>query len=95
MGQKVHPIGFRLGITRTWDSRWYSKRDYAKLLHEDLKLREYIKAKLFGAGIARIEIAHQARLKGGLIRASHFAGDVLKRQPIQISLSCIRHVVTY
>lgn len=60
MGQKVHPIGFRLGITRTWDSRWYSKRDYAKLLHEDLKLREYIKAKLFGAGIARIEIERAA-----------------------------------
>jgi len=60
MGQKVHPIGFRLGITRTWDSRWYSKRDYAKLLHEDIKLREYIKAKLFGAGIARIEIERAA-----------------------------------
>jgi small subunit ribosomal protein S3 len=60
MGQKVHPIGFRLGITRTWDSRWYSKRDYAKLLHEDIKLREYIKQKLFGAGIARIEIERAA-----------------------------------
>jgi small subunit ribosomal protein S3 len=60
MGQKVHPIGFRLGVTRTWDSRWYSKRDYAKLLHEDIKLREYIKAKLFGAGIARIEIERAA-----------------------------------
>ncbi len=60
MGQKVHPIGFRLGITRTWDSRWYSKRDYAKLLHEDIKLRAYIKQKLFGAGIARIEIERAA-----------------------------------
>jgi len=60
MGQKVHPIGFRLGVTRTWDSRWYSKRDYAKLLHEDIRLREYIKAKLFGAGIARIEIERAA-----------------------------------
>ena len=39
MGQKVNPIGFRLGITRTWDSRWYSKKDYSKLLHEDIKLR--------------------------------------------------------
>jgi len=60
MGQKVHPIGFRLGITRTWDSRWYSKRDYAKLLHQDIKLRAYIKQKLFGAGIARIEIERAA-----------------------------------
>jgi len=60
MGQKVHPIGFRLGITRTWDSRWYSKKDYARLLHEDIKLREFLKGKLFGAGIARIEIERAA-----------------------------------
>lgn len=60
MGQKVHPVGFRLGITRTWDSRWFGKRDYARLLHEDLKLREYLKGKLHGAGIARIEIERAA-----------------------------------
>ena len=60
MGQKVNPIGFRLGITRTWDSRWYSKRDYSKLLHEDIKLREFLKLKLFSAGIARIEIERAA-----------------------------------
>ncbi len=60
MGQKVNPIGFRLGITRTWDSRWYSKREYSKLLHEDLKLREFLKEKLFGAGISRIEIERAA-----------------------------------
>lgn len=60
MGQKVHPIGFRLGITRTWDSRWYSKRDYAKLLHEDIKLRELLKKRLFSAGIAKIDIERAA-----------------------------------
>lgn len=60
MGQKVHPVGFRIGITRTWDSRWFSKRDYAKLLHEDIKLRDYLKQKLYGAGIARIEIERAA-----------------------------------
>ncbi len=60
MGQKVHPIGFRLGITRTWDSRWYSKRDYARLLHEDIRLRGFLKSKLYGAGIARIEIERAA-----------------------------------
>jgi len=60
MGQKVNPIGFRLGITRTWDSRWYSKRDYGRLLHEDIKLRRYLKEKLFSAGIARIEIERAA-----------------------------------
>ena len=60
MGQKVNPIGFRLGITRTWDSRWFAKRDYGKLLHEDIKLRKYLKEKLFSAGIARIEIERAA-----------------------------------
>ncbi len=60
MGQKVNPIGFRLGITRTWDSRWFAKKDYARLLHEDIKLRRYLKEKLFSAGIARIEIERAA-----------------------------------
>src|SRR5246127_5377501 len=60
MGQKVNPIGFRLGITRTWDSRWFAKRDYSRLLHEDIKLREYLKGKLHSAGIARIEIERAA-----------------------------------
>jgi small subunit ribosomal protein S3 len=60
MGQKVNPIGFRIGVTRTWDSRWFSKKDYAKLLHEDIKLRKYLKGKLHGAGIARIEIERYA-----------------------------------
>jgi small subunit ribosomal protein S3 len=60
MGQKVNPIGFRLGITRTWDSRWYSKKDYAKLLHEDIKLRRFLKEKLYGAGISKIDIERAA-----------------------------------
>src|ERR1700745_4264949 len=60
MGQKVNPIGFRLGLTRTGDSRWFSKKDYAKLLHEDIKLREYLKGKLYGAGISKIEIERAA-----------------------------------
>jgi small subunit ribosomal protein S3 len=60
MGQKVNPVGFRLGVTRTWDSRWYAKQDFARLLHEDIKLRRYLKDKLFGAGIAKIEIERAA-----------------------------------
>lgn len=57
MGQKVNPIGLRLGINRTWDSRWYANREeYARLLHEDLKLRAYLKKKLSQAGISRIVI---------------------------------------
>ena len=52
MGQKVNPIGLRLGINRTWDSRWFADRDYAKLLHEDLKLRDYLMDRLAQAGVA-------------------------------------------
>lgn len=56
MGQKVNPVGFRLGITGTWKSKWYEERNYAKWLHEDLKLREYIKKKHYTTGISSIEI---------------------------------------
>lgn len=56
MGHKVHPIGFRLGYIKTWNSRWYAEKEYAGLLHEDLKVRKIVKAKLYHAGIARIEI---------------------------------------
>ena len=60
MGQKVNPIGFRLGITRTWDSRWFAKRDYARLLHEDIALRKFLKGKLYSAGISKIDIERAA-----------------------------------
>jgi small subunit ribosomal protein S3 len=56
LGQKTHPIGNRLGITRTWDSRWYLKRGYASQLLEDIEIRKEIKDKLFHAGVSKIEI---------------------------------------
>jgi small subunit ribosomal protein S3 len=57
MGQKVNPIGLRLGINRTWDSRWYGNdRDYADLLHEDLKIRRFLEERLSQAGVSRIVI---------------------------------------
>lgn len=56
MGQKTHPIGNRLGITKTWDSRWYLKKGYADQLLEDITIRKEIKKKLFHAGVSRIEI---------------------------------------
>src|SRR5580704_18111172 len=57
MGQKVNPIGFRLGINRTWDSRWFARRqDYARLLHDDLRLRANLKKRLAGAGVSKIII---------------------------------------
>ena len=56
MGQKTHPRGLRLGIIETWDSKWYSDRDYAKWLHEDFKIQQHIKEKLVRAGISKIEV---------------------------------------
>ncbi|MBN2309654.1 MAG: 30S ribosomal protein S3 [Candidatus Hydrogenedentes bacterium] len=61
MGQKVHPLGFRLGVTRTWSSMWYAGRDYANLLHEDLKLRDYVKKRLYQTGVAKVDIERAGR----------------------------------
>ena len=61
MGQKTNPIGFRVGINRTWDSRWFAKRDYAGLLHEDLRLRKYLMDRLGQAGISRVVIERPAK----------------------------------
>lgn len=61
MGQKVNPIGMRVGINRTWDSRWFADRDYAKRLVGDLKLREYVKDRLKAAGISRVVIERVAQ----------------------------------
>ncbi len=61
MGQKVNPIGFRVGVIRTWESRWFAKgKKFFDNLHEDLKLRDYLKKKLKHAGVARIEIERAA-----------------------------------
>jgi small subunit ribosomal protein S3 len=56
LGHKVNPIGFRLGVIKTWDSKWFATADYAKLLHEDIKLREYLKKRLYHAGISKVEL---------------------------------------
>ena len=61
MGQKVNPIGFRLGINRTWDSRWFAGDDYARLLHDDLKLRDTLRKRLRGAGVSRVVIERPAK----------------------------------
>ena len=61
MGQKVNPIGIRVGINRTWDSRWFSDRNYADRLIKDLKLREYVKDKLKAAGISKVIVERAAQ----------------------------------
>jgi small subunit ribosomal protein S3 len=61
MGQKANPIGLRVGINRTWDSRWYASKDYAVLLHEDMRLRKYLDDRLGQAGVSRIVIERPAK----------------------------------
>ncbi len=61
MGQKVNPIGLRLGIVKTWESRWYAGKDYAGNILEDFNIRKFIKKKLFHAGVSRIEIERSSK----------------------------------
>lgn len=56
MGHKVHPKIFRMGVTESWDSKWYADQDYTKLLHEDFKIKKFIKSRVYHAGISKIEI---------------------------------------
>lgn len=60
MGQKTHPLGFRLGIIKTWQSRWFARKHYARQLHEDIRLRRYIKERLYHSGVSKIEIERKA-----------------------------------
>ena len=60
MGQKVNPIGFRLGIIRTWDSKWFAAKNYAHFLHEDLRMKKFVKERLYQAGISKMEIERAA-----------------------------------
>ena len=60
MGQKVNPIGFRLSGIKTWKSQWFAEKNYSQLLHEDIKLREYLKKKFYHAGISKIDIERAA-----------------------------------
>ena len=60
MGQKTNPFGFRLGIIKTWDSKWFASKNYAKFLHEDLTIKKFLKERLHQAGISKIEIERAA-----------------------------------
>jgi small subunit ribosomal protein S3 len=60
MGQKTHPKGFRIGVTEQWDSKWFARRDYPQLLHEDLRIRKFLKERLYHAGISKVEIERAA-----------------------------------
>lgn len=60
MGQKVHPIGLRVGVIRDWESKWFAEKDYANLLHEDIKVRKYIETQLKDASVSKVEIERAA-----------------------------------
>jgi len=60
MGHKTHPKGFRVGVIENWDSRWFATRDYAELLHEDIRVRRFLKKRLYHAGVAKVEIERAA-----------------------------------
>ncbi len=60
MGQKVHPVGFRLGVIRSWDSKWYGEKSYVEWLHEDIMLRQYIRKECANAGVSKVEIERAA-----------------------------------
>jgi small subunit ribosomal protein S3 len=83
MGQKVHPYGFRLGVTKTWRSRWFAKQDYAKLLHEDLDLKESLTERLKAAGVSSIEVDRPGNKLRITIRTSR-PGIIIGRKGAEI-----------
>ena len=83
MGQKTNPIGFRLGIVKTWDSKWFAKRDYANLLEEDLFIRKYLKTRLTQAGVSKILIERAAEKVTVTIRTAR-PGIVIGRRGQQV-----------
>lgn len=85
MGQKVNPIGFRLGICKTWSSRWYGERDYAKLLHEDINIRKFVKQKLYHAGISKIDIERTANNVRVIIHAAK-PGLVIGKKGMEVDI---------
>jgi len=86
VGQKVHPVGFRLGIIKSWESNWYSEKEYAAWLHQDIKVRKFIKAKLFHAGISRIEIERPAAGKMTINIYTARPGIVIGKRGAEVEL---------
>jgi small subunit ribosomal protein S3 len=85
LGQKVNPIGLRLGIVKTWESRWYADKNYADYIHEDYKIRRFVKKKLYHAGVSRIEIERSSKRIRLRIYTSR-PGIVIGKKGSEISL---------
>ena len=84
MGQKTHPVGFRLGITKTWSSRWFSEKGFSEKLEEDIKLRKYVTKRLARAGVSKVEI--ERRTSNEITVNIHTArpGIVIGRKGIEV-----------
>lgn len=83
MGQKTHPVGFRLGIIKDWESRWFTKRSYADLLEEDLMIRRYLRERLSRAAVSRIEIERAVKRVTVTIRTAR-PGVVIGRKGVEV-----------
>jgi len=83
MGQKTHPIGFRLGFNRTWSSRWYAERDFAKLLHQDVKIRKMVKERLYHAGVSKVEIERSGDQTRVIIHTAR-PGIIIGRKGVEV-----------
>ncbi|MFQ5988356.1 MAG: 30S ribosomal protein S3 [Candidatus Methylomirabilales bacterium] len=83
MGQKVHPEGFRLGYIKTWKSRWFANRAYADQLHEDIKIRRFLKERLYHAGVSRIEFERKANQLRIIVRAAR-PGIIIGRKGAEV-----------
>jgi len=93
MGQKINPIGFRLGINRTWDSRWYADRNYADLLHEDLKIREFLFKRLAQAGVSKVIIERPAKKARVTIHTAR-PGVVIGKKGVDIEVLLIAGITS-
>jgi small subunit ribosomal protein S3 len=83
LGQKVHPFGFRLGYNRTWKSRWFAKKDYGRLLHEDLEIKRSLKRRFAQANVSQIEIERAANKLTVIVRTSR-PGIIIGRKGSEI-----------
>ena len=83
MGQKVHPYGFRLGVNKTWKSRWFARKNYGELLHEDLRIKKHLKKRFYHAGISRIETERAANKLTVIIYTSR-PGIIIGRKGSEI-----------
>ena len=84
MGQKVNPTGLRIGVIKDWDAKWYSDKNYVELLHEDLKLRKYIKNKLYAAGVSKIVIERSDVNKVNIVVYTAKPGVVIGRSGAEV-----------